>query len=614
MAIWDAFLIHKNDAKSNNYKLDLFETVAQNTEVADMSTIKRYFNKIYDNGSDWNAFGVDQRLDDFYAAEITNKIKRLQDYRSMAMFPEIASALDTIVYSAVVQDENNAVVTLNVKDPNLEANDIQIIKQAAQEYFDLFDFDNNFGEYFRKFVIEGQLCWENVVAKDDTEQGIIDVNFIPSDAYEFCYDIKARRKFGIMITNLAADMYNIATSNGISNIPGQGPINVNNINRLNCYQELQDQQCLVLPFEQLTYVDSGIYSADNKYVFSPLERARRAYNQLMLIEDAILIYRMVRAPQKYVFNVDVGKMGNLKGQQKVAQLMKQFSTKKTYDPSTGTVGKAYDPMQMTQNFWFVKGADSEGITVNTLTSSHNFGNLDDLEYFYKKLLRSLNIPIARYFEANAVIQNNGGDAGISAEEYNFAKFIISLQQRFALGVLDGLITHLKLKGLWDVYKLTRSKLDVIFTPPIEYDQYKKQKRLQSKVTMLKTVLGEQGIASLFSEEYALTYFMGWDKDRIKDNADQKFREKIKHAQQEAFIQKIKESGNIDVTMDGLWSESLKDILQKDLEIESSSNQDEGESKEDEDGEEFNDEGGEMDIGGDESNSELDSGEEGGLEI
>jgi hypothetical protein len=122
----------------------------------------------------------------------------------------------------------------------------------------------------------------------------------------------------------------------------------------------------------------GIYSADNKIVFSPLERVRRAYNQLLLIEDAILIYRMVRAPEKYVFNVDIGKMGQAKGQQKVAQLMKQFGTKKTYDSSTGTIGKAYDPMQMTENFWFVKGADSEGITVNTLTSAHNFGNLDDL--------------------------------------------------------------------------------------------------------------------------------------------------------------------------------------------------------------------------------------------
>ena len=212
-----------------------------------------------------------------------------------------------------------------------------------------------------------------------------------------------------------------------------GPVNIGG--NLNCAQDIKDEKVLVLPFEQLTYVDSGIYSADNKVVYSPLERARRAYNQLLLIEDAILIYRMVRAPEKYVFNVDIGKMSQSKGQQKVAQLMKQFATKKTYDPSTGTVGKVYDPMQMTENFWFVKGQDSEGITVNTLTSAHQFGNLEDLEYFLKKLYRSLNIPISRYFEANVDIKTGSAENNISAEELNFAKFIISLQKRFAYRII-----------------------------------------------------------------------------------------------------------------------------------------------------------------------------------
>lgn len=385
---------------------------------------------------------------------------------------------------------------------------------------------------------------------------------------------------------MAADMYNIATSNGITNIAA-GPINVGgNLSRLNCYQDLLDDKVLVLPFEQLTYVDSGIYNADNKIVYSPLERARRAYNQLMLIEDAILIYRMVRAPEKYVFNVDIGKMGQAKGQQKVAQLMKQFATKKTYDPATGTIGKVYDPMQMTENFWFVKGADSEGITVNTLTSAHNFGNLDDLEYFLKKLYRSLNIPIARIFEANAVIQNNGGDAGISAEELNFAKFIMTLQKRFALGLLDGLIVHLKLKGLWEIYKLTRSKLDIIFTPPIEYQQYRRQKLLESKISMMKNVLGEEGINNLFSETYALEYFMGWDQDKIAENANLRFQERIKHAKETALLKKVEETGNIDFKDENMGlPNTLKEILMKDISSEENNSEETEETSNNED--EFN---------------------------
>jgi hypothetical protein len=339
-----------------------------------------------------------------------------------------------------------------------------------------------------------------------------------------------------------------------------------NLSRLNCYQDLMDEKVLVLPFEQLTYVDSGVYSADNKVVYSPLERARRAYNQLMLIEDAILIYRMVRAPEKYVFNVDIGKMSQVKGQQKVAQLQKQFATKKTYDSATGTVGKVYDPMQMTENFWFVKGADSEGITVNTLTSAHNFGNLDDLEYFLKKLYRSLNIPISRYFEANVDIKTGSAESNVSAEELNFAMFIISLQKRFALGLLDGLIVHLKFKGLWDLYKLTRSKLDVIITPPIEYQQYRREKLLTSKINMLKAVLGEEPVAQLFSEQYALEYFMGWDKDTIELNARQRFEEKVRHAKEEGILEKVKTAGSIDFKDEEMGlSDTMKNILLKDIE-------------------------------------------------
>ena len=154
----------------------------------------KFFDRVYENDTDIGLFNSYERLEGLYAAEPTNKMRRLQDYRSMSTFPEIASALDTICYAADSPDELNQLVTLRVKDEELEAKDVAEIKAAAQEYFDLFDFDNNFIEYFRKLLVDGQLCWENVVAKDDLEQGIIDINFIPADAFEFCYDTKLHKK------------------------------------------------------------------------------------------------------------------------------------------------------------------------------------------------------------------------------------------------------------------------------------------------------------------------------------------------------------------------------------------------------------------------------------
>lgn len=216
MGSWrDFFIIKKDKANENNYKLDLFNTISNGSEIADMSTINRYFNQLYNNGSNLNAFIVSQSLNDVYVSEASNKIGRLNDYRNMAQFGEIAQAIDMICYSANIPDENNNLIDIKINDPELEAKDIEIIKNAIKNYLDLFDFDNNIEEYFRTLIIEGQICWENIVAKDDLEQGIIGINIIPNDAYEFCYDLKNRRKVGIMINNTSADNYNLTNMLGL---------------------------------------------------------------------------------------------------------------------------------------------------------------------------------------------------------------------------------------------------------------------------------------------------------------------------------------------------------------------------------------------------------------
>ena len=217
MASWrDFFVIKKDKASENNYKLDLFNTISNGAEIANMSTINRYFNNLYDNGSNLNSFVVSQSIEDVYVSEVsTSKLGRLNDYRNMAQFGEIAQVIDMICYSSNIPDENNNLIDIKINDPDLEAKDVEIIKNSIRNYLDLFDFDNNIEEYFRTLIIEGQICWENIVAKDDLEQGIIGINIIPNDAYEFCYDLKNRRKVGIMINNTSADNYNLVNMLGL---------------------------------------------------------------------------------------------------------------------------------------------------------------------------------------------------------------------------------------------------------------------------------------------------------------------------------------------------------------------------------------------------------------
>lgn len=169
----DYFIQKKSQGLANNYKLDLFNSISNSNEIANMSSIKRYFNSLYDAGDTFSTFSVGQTLDDVYVAESTNKIARLQDYRNMTKFQEIGQSIDMMCYSADIPDENNELISIKVDAKYLEAKDIEKIKEAIQDYLNLFDFDNNFEEYFRIFLTEGQLCWENIVAKDDLEEGII---------------------------------------------------------------------------------------------------------------------------------------------------------------------------------------------------------------------------------------------------------------------------------------------------------------------------------------------------------------------------------------------------------------------------------------------------------
>jgi hypothetical protein len=142
---------------------------------------------------------------------------------------------------------------------------------------------------------------------------------------------------------------------------------------------------------------------------------------------------------------------------------------------------------------------------------------------------------------------------------------MSLQKRFAIGLLDGLIVHLKFKGLWDLYKLTRSKLDVIFTPPVEWQVYRRKNLLNAKLEMVKLFVGEESVSKLFSEEYALTHFMGWNKNQIEQNAIQRFQEQIRHAKEEALLEKVKSGGTIDFKDENLgFDDTLKNILLKDI--------------------------------------------------
>ena len=255
---------------------------------------------------------------------------------------------------------------------------------------------------------------------------------------------------------------------------------------------------------QIVYVSSGVYNDAKTFVLPYLENARRPYRQLSLIEDSIVIYRLVRAPERLVFNVDVGNMAPPKAEAYLKKLISQYWSRKTFDLDQTDVVKKFNPQSMLDAFWFAKRQGSDGTSVTQLPGGANLGELADLMYFIKKLYRSLKVPTTRIDSEDAF--RDGTD--ILREELKFAKFIIRQQQLFATSLKRGYLTHLKLIGLWDKYELNANNIEVDFNVPTNFYEMRENQRLELKAANFNNLASNEFV----SATYAQKKYLGW-KDR-----------------------------------------------------------------------------------------------------
>jgi Bacteriophage T4-like portal protein (Gp20) len=406
----------------------------------------------YQNGSDKQGALVRQSIsssisttDDQYANILQNKDyhdfmyaniqpdkgRRLMDYRVMAAFSEVADALDEICDEFINKDEHGEIVKLRFVDVDLSDSQKTKLKREFQKYIGYFDLENRGWEYIRQILVDAELFWEHIIHKKYPKEGILGVVTIPSDVIDPIFE---------NVQNMIVKGYLLRKPIYDAKNPGK----------------IAKTELIPLDINQVTYINSGIWN-ENKTLRLPfIENARRAYRQLSLIEDAIVIYRLVRAPERLVFNVDVGNMAPPKAEAYLRKLMTNYWSKRNYDANQGATVQQFNPQSMLDSFWFAKRAGSEGTSVTQLPGGANLGELTDLMYFVKKLYKSLKVPSNRLNPEETY--KDGAD--ILREELKFARFIIRQQQRFAGGLKNGFITHIKLKGLYDEMKLKDSNIDL----------------------------------------------------------------------------------------------------------------------------------------------------------
>ena len=333
-------------------------------------------NSIFYN-NDFNNQGAGQIAVDgnynslVYANIEENKGGRLRDYRIMAAFAEISDALDEICDECINKDESGNIVTLKFKNgSDLDAEKTQEIRDQFEKYIGYFNLDKKGFEYFRQLLIEGEVYFEHIIHNGFTQDGILGAVMLPPDLIDPIYD-------------------------NIQNMIIKGFVLRKPIFNENKPEKIDKYDFIPMDENQISYVNSGIWNQDKTFRLPHIENARRAYRQLSLIEDAIVIYRLVRAPERLVFNVDVGNMAPPKAEAYLRKLIQEYWSKKTFDVNQSGQVQKFNPQSMLDSFWFAKRAGSDGTSVTQLQGGANLGELADLVYFVNKLYKALKVPTNR---------------------------------------------------------------------------------------------------------------------------------------------------------------------------------------------------------------------------
>lgn len=427
-----------------------------------------------------------------YANIDVDKGRRLRDYRVMAAFAEVSEALDEICDDFLCEDDMGNIIDLKFR----EAFDYDplVIKQVNEEFrkfINIYELKEKGWEYIRYLLTDGELYFENIIHKDHPESGILGVVNIPTHIIDPVYDSFQNMSIKAFLLRKMKHHKDEREAPSASHV--------------------KDKDFIPLDKNQITYINSGTWNEDKSFRVPFIENARRAYRQLTMIEDSIIIYRLVRAPERLVFNVDVGNMSTPKAESYMRKLMQNYWSKKTFNLDEDKRVNTFNPQSILDAFWFPKREGSTGTNVTTLPGGQNLGELQDLVYFVKKLYKALKVPTNRA-EIESTYQ---GDSTVLREELKFANFIVRLQSKFAFGLKNAFVTHLKLKKLWGSFDLRENSFDLEFTPPRNYYELRKQQILDLKLNNFNNITQNESI----SKGYAQKTFLGWNDEQIRANRE-----------------------------------------------------------------------------------------------
>jgi hypothetical protein len=373
-----------------------------------------------------------------------NEVELISRYREMAMQPEIESAIDDIVSEAIVQDDDGRNIKLIMDDLKQPEKIKNAILQEFNTVLRLLNYSNMAHDIFRRYYIDGRLFYHVIIDRDNPTEGIKELRYVDPRKIRKVREIKKKKdeRSGVDIMNVINEYY-IFNDKAISGSQSNyGPVGTR------------------ITKDSIININSGLMDSRRAVVLSYLHKAIKPLNQLRMIEDATVIYRISRAPERRIFYIDVGNLPKLKAEQYLRDIMVKYKNKLVYDANTGEVRDDRKFLSMMEDFWLPRRDGGKGTEIQTLPGGQNLGELEDVKYFEKKLYKALNVPISRLESSQGFTIGRASE--ITRDELKFSKFIDRLRNKFADLFDQALRVQCVLKGICTAEEYNELKEHIFF--------------------------------------------------------------------------------------------------------------------------------------------------------
>ena len=424
----------------------------------------------------------------------------IRRYRDIAQQPECDSAIEDIINEGIVSNERDQAVDI-VLDRIMYTKKIKDrIREEFDSVLELLDFETKGHDIFRRWYVDGRIYYHKIIDKKSPRKGIQEVRYIDPRKIKKVREQRKEKdqKTGIDAVKSIEDFYlyndkgweqNTGTSSGIR-----------------------------IAADSITYCPSGLVDMHKGTILSYLHKAIKPVNQLRMIEDALVIYRISRAPERRIFYIDVGNLPKVKAEAYLKDVMNRYRNKLVYDARTGEIRDDRNHMSMLEDFWLPRREGGRGTEITTLPGGSNLGEIDDIKYFQNKLYRSLNVPISR-LESESQFSIGRSD-NITRDELKFTKFVQKLRKKFTVLFLDMLRTQLILKGViaaeeWDTFK---EHIQFDFMQDGHFTELKNAEILQNRLDMLGQI--ESYVGTYFSKEYVRKNVLRMNDEEIEEVENQ----------------------------------------------------------------------------------------------